>query len=49
VPTPDGSSFVVQKGLKSGQEVILEGISTLKEGTKIRPKVVKKASTEMAG
>lgn len=49
VPTPDGASFVVQKGLKSGQEIILEGISTLKEGTKIRPKVVKKATTEMAG
>jgi membrane fusion protein (multidrug efflux system) len=49
VPTPDGASFVVQKGLKAGQEVILEGISALKEGTKIRPKVVKKATTEMAG
>jgi membrane fusion protein (multidrug efflux system) len=49
VPTPDGVSFVVQKGLKAGQEVILEGISGLKEGTKIRPKVVKKATTEMAG
>jgi membrane fusion protein (multidrug efflux system) len=49
VPTPDGSSFVVQKGLKTGQEVILEGISTLKEGTKIRPRVVKNARTEMAG
>jgi membrane fusion protein (multidrug efflux system) len=48
VPTPDGSSFVVQKGLKSGQEVIVEGISTLKEGTKIRPKVVKSARTELA-
>jgi membrane fusion protein (multidrug efflux system) len=48
VPTPDGTSFVVQKGLKPGQEVILEGISGLKEGTKIRPKVVKKATTEMA-
>jgi membrane fusion protein (multidrug efflux system) len=49
VPTPDGASFVVQKGLKAGQEVILEGISGLKEGTKIRPRVVKKATTEMAG
>jgi membrane fusion protein (multidrug efflux system) len=49
VPTPDGASFVVQKGLKAGQEVILEGISGLKEGTKIRPKVVQKASADMAG
>ncbi|WP_460581733.1 efflux RND transporter periplasmic adaptor subunit [Hymenobacter arcticus] len=48
-PTPDGDSFVVQKGLKAGQEVVLEGISGLKEGTKIRPKVVKKATTAMAG
>ncbi|MDJ0365994.1 efflux RND transporter periplasmic adaptor subunit [Hymenobacter sp. H14-R3] len=49
VPTPDGESFVVQKGLKAGQEVVLEGLSGLKEGTKIRPKVVKKASTVVAG
>jgi membrane fusion protein (multidrug efflux system) len=49
VATPDGSSFVVQKGLKAGQEVVLEGISGLKEGVKIRPKVVKSAKTEMAG
>ncbi|MCI1186720.1 efflux RND transporter periplasmic adaptor subunit [Hymenobacter sp. DH14] len=41
VPTPDGASFVVQKGLKAGQQVVLEGISGLKEGSKIRPKVVK--------
>lgn len=49
VPTPDGNSFVVQKGLKTGQEVVLEGINGLKEGAKIRPKVVKSARTEMAG
>lgn len=48
-PTPDGDSFVVQKGLKAGQEVVLEGISGLKEGMKIRPKLVKKAATAMAG
>lgn len=51
VPTPDGDSFVVEKGLKAGQRVVLEGISGLKEGTKIRPKVVaeKQAKTPMAG
>lgn len=43
VPTPDGDSFVVQKGLKAGQQIVLEGISGLKEGAKIRPKVVKAA------
>jgi membrane fusion protein (multidrug efflux system) len=47
--TPDGQSFVVQQGLKAGQEVIIEGVGTLKENTKIRPKVVKSAKTEMAG
>lgn len=49
VPTPDGSSFVVQKGLKTGQKVVLEGISGLKDGMKIRPKVVPSAKTEMSG
>ncbi|WP_217275339.1 efflux RND transporter periplasmic adaptor subunit [Hymenobacter sp. BRD128] len=49
VPTPNGASFVVQKGLKAGQEVIVDGISGLKDGMKIRPKVVKSAKTEMAG
>jgi hypothetical protein len=39
----------VQQGLKAGQEVIIEGVGTLKENTKIRPKVVKSAKTEMAG
>ena len=48
-PTPDGSAFVVQKGLKAGQQVVLEGISGLKEGMKIRPKVVKKAKVDTAG
>lgn len=49
VPTPDGASFVVQKGLKAGQEVVVEGISGLKDGMKIKPKVVKNAKTELAG
>lgn len=48
-PTPDGTSFVVQKGLKAGQEVVLQGISRLKDGMKIKPKVVKSAKTELAG
>ena len=43
VPTPDGASFVVQQGLKAGQRVVLEGLSGLKEGVKIRPKMVKTA------
>ncbi len=48
-PTPDGTSFVVQNGLKAGQRIILEGISGLKDGMKIRPKVVQKARTDLAG
>ena len=48
-PTPDGQSFVVQKGLKAGQEIVLEGISSIKEGAKIKPKLVKKAETKMEG
>jgi len=50
-PTPDGQSFVVDKGLKAGQKVVLEGVATLKENTKLKPKVVsqQKAKTEMAG
>ncbi|MGI4872425.1 MAG: efflux RND transporter periplasmic adaptor subunit [Janthinobacterium lividum] len=46
VATPDGDSFVVQKGLKAGQKVVLEGISNLKEGTKIKPKLVAAAKKE---
>jgi len=49
VPTPDGASFVVQKGLKTGQKVVLEGISGLKEGMKIKPKLVQSAKTEVSG
>jgi membrane fusion protein (multidrug efflux system) len=50
-PTPDGQSFVVDKGLKAGQKVVLEGVASLKENTKLKPKVVspEKAKTEMAG
>ncbi|AMR26468.1 efflux transporter periplasmic adaptor subunit [Hymenobacter psoromatis] len=49
VPTPDGASFVVQKGLKAGQEVVLQGISDLKEGMKIRPKMTTDDKTRMEG
>ncbi len=42
-PTPDGQSFVVQTGLKKGEQVVLEGIAGLKQGMKIRPRVVKNA------
>lgn len=48
-PTPDGQSFVVNQGLKAGQQVIIEGVGGLKENTKIRPKLVKSAKTDLAG
>jgi membrane fusion protein (multidrug efflux system) len=50
-PTPDGQSFVVNQGLKAGQRVVLEGVASLKEKTKIKPKVVtqEQAKPEMAG
>lgn len=32
-----GSFFVVDKGLKAGDKVVLEGVANLKDGTKIKP------------
>jgi membrane fusion protein (multidrug efflux system) len=32
-----GLFFVVQSGLKAGDRIVLEGVSTLKDGTKIKP------------
>ncbi|MFD2570436.1 efflux RND transporter periplasmic adaptor subunit [Spirosoma soli] len=37
-PTPDGQSFVVQKGLTAGDRVVTEGASELRDGTKIIPR-----------
>jgi membrane fusion protein, multidrug efflux system len=39
-PTDDGKYFIVTKGLNAGDKVVLEGVSTLKEGAKIQPKLV---------
>lgn len=36
-PTPDGQQFVIDAGLKAGQEVVLQGTASLKDGTKIKP------------
>lgn len=35
---PGGQLFVVDSGLKSGDVVVIEGVTTLREGTKIIPK-----------
>ncbi|MNI78933.1 hypothetical protein D3C73_1353550 [compost metagenome] len=32
-----GNFYVVTKGLKTGDKVILEGFQSLKDGTKIKP------------
>ncbi|MGI4831897.1 MAG: efflux RND transporter periplasmic adaptor subunit [Janthinobacterium lividum] len=49
--TPDGQSFVVDKGLKPGAEVVLQGAASLKDGTKIKPVVesAAKAKTDVKG
>lgn len=33
----NGQLFVVEKGLKAGDEIVLEGVATLREGEKIKP------------
>lgn len=48
-PTPDGQYFVVDTGLKKGEEVVLQGTASLKDGTKIKPVVQKSDKTPMAG
>jgi membrane fusion protein (multidrug efflux system) len=35
--TPSGLAYVVQEGLQANDQVVIEGISTLAEGTKIQP------------
>jgi membrane fusion protein (multidrug efflux system) len=36
----DGRFFVVERGLKPGQRIVLEGVATLREGAAIKPKAV---------
>lgn len=43
-PTPDGRSFVVDSGLKPGERVVLDGVASLKAGTRITPVASKRAS-----
>ncbi len=38
VPTDDGQSFLVTKGLKAGDKIVVEGINSLKNGVSIKPK-----------
>ena len=45
-PTPDGQLFVIDSGLKKGQQVVLQGAASLKDGTKIKPVVQTKAQAE---
>lgn len=48
LPNAAGQFFVVEKGLKAGDKVVLEGVATLKDGTPIKPNVVS-AETVYAG
>lgn len=36
----DGSNYVVQSGLHKGENIIIEGVATLKNGTAIKPRMV---------
>jgi len=38
VPTPDGESYVAETGLHGGDRVVLDGVASLKDGAKIKPK-----------
>jgi len=40
VPTDDGKSFLVIKGLKAGDRIVVEGINSLKNGVIIIPKEI---------
>jgi membrane fusion protein (multidrug efflux system) len=37
-PSDDGQYFFVSDGLKAGDRVVIEGVSSLKDGTIINPK-----------
>ncbi|TCC96707.1 efflux RND transporter periplasmic adaptor subunit [Pedobacter hiemivivus] len=39
---PSGEFYVVKKGLNAGDQVVVEGMGSLKDGTKIKPATVKK-------
>jgi membrane fusion protein, multidrug efflux system len=40
VPSDDGQSFLVKKGLQPGDRIVVEGINSLKNGVKIIPKEI---------
>ena len=40
LPNAAGQFFVVEKGLKAGDKVVLEGVASLKDGTPIKPVTV---------
>jgi len=40
LPNAAGQFFVVEKGLKAGDRVVLEGVAALKDGTPIKPVTV---------
>ena len=40
VPSDDGQSFLVKKGIYPGDRIVIEGINSLKNGDKIIPKII---------
>ena len=38
VPSDDGQYFIVKDGLKAGEKVVIQGVVSIKEGDKIKPK-----------
>lgn len=40
LPGASGQYFVVAQGLNPGEQIVLEGVATLKEGTSVKPKIV---------
>ena len=43
-PTDDGRYFLVSEGLKPGDKVVIEGVSSLRDGVSIIPKEVNAVS-----
>jgi membrane fusion protein, multidrug efflux system len=48
VPSDDGQSFLVRKGLKPGDRIVVEGINSLKNGVIIIPKEIAEKSEKQS-
>ena len=48
LPSDDGQSFLVIKGLKAGDRIVVEGINSLKNGVTIIPKEIAQKSEKQS-